>query len=222
MPNKIRRPYVRELEKLEKIDEKKVFDGEKYDKSANIFEDFCTTCLGFIDILGLCSEPEVEPETKIKKQLQSHLEKFKSELSQNGVEYFNQNNQLHIIEKSDKNHKAVTKYLIKFIANEYQDDKDLIKQLNSLPEVGSREQDKKLIELAYELARYKNPSEIYLENPRDQIKEDIKILCEKNNKQNTPEHFIREFEDFTTGIVSLISAPFQLCSGKEDSKNERN
>jgi hypothetical protein len=95
-----------------------------------------------------------------------------------------------------------------------------------LPVIGSHEQDKKLIELAYQLARYKddqrNPSEIYLENPKPQIKAGIKILCEKNNKQNTSEHFIREFEDFTTGIVSLISAPFQLCSGKEDSKNGRN
>jgi hypothetical protein len=197
-------------------------------KSTNIFEDFCSTCLGFIDILDLCSEQEKpKPNTNTEVNPQSQFGKLKSELSQKGVElHINQNNQLDITEKSDKNHKAFTKYLIEFIANEYQDDKDLIKQLNSLPEAGSREQDKKLIELAYQLARYKddprNPSEIYLEYPRDQIKEDIKILCEKNNKQNTPEHFIREFEDFTTGIVSLISAPFQLRSGKEDSKNGRN
>ena len=134
MPNKIRRSYVRELEKI---------DGEEF-----IFQDFCTTCLGFIDILGLCSEPE-KPKPNINTEVnpQSQLVKLKSELSQKGVElHINENNQLDIAVKSDKNHKAVTEYLIKFIANEYQDDKDLIKQLNSLPEVGSREQDKKLIE----------------------------------------------------------------------------
>ena len=192
-------------------------------KSTNIFQDFCTTCLGFIDILGLCSDPEMETETRIGVIPKTQLATLKNELSQNGVEYFlNNHNQLDIKEKSNKKHKAVTKYLIKFIADEYQEDKDLIKQLNSLPEIGSHEQDKKLIEIADKLARYKDGqrelSQIYPENPMDQIKQDIKILYEKNNKQNPSEQFIREFEDATTNILSAISAPFELCFGRENSK----
>ena len=193
-------------------------------KSTNILEDFCTTCLVFIDILGLCSESEIETKTKIRVNLKTQLTTLKDELSQNGVEYFfDKNNQLNIDQKYIKNHKAVTKYLIKFIADECQEDQDLIKQLNSLPEIGSPEQDKKLIEIADKLARYKDdqgsPSEIFLENPtKPQIKEGIETLCKNNNEQNTPEQFIREFEDFTTNIVSVISAPFELCFGGKNSK----
>lgn len=200
-------------------------------KSTNIFDDFCTTCLGFIDILDLCSEPDMETQTNIKKQSQSHLEKFKSELFKKGVDFnINENNKLDITTKSDKNHKAVTKYLIKFIANEYKDDKNLVNQLNSLPEIGSDKQDEILIENAYKIAKYKDDQEnlfnINPQNPMSEIKKNIKKLYQERNNPNQHEQFSRKIDDFTTddfttNIVTILFTPFQLCSGKEDSKNER-
>ena len=151
----------------------------------------------------------------------------------NTLTYCKINKKVENIERSYKhlNRSKFTNDLIDFIKNDFTDDKEIIDILDKLPKSGSENQDRTLIEIAFELcnAEMEEKTDIYFEiekkdlainsDLKNSLKTKIQNLHKNKDNFDFSDQFCRMGEDVLnlsfTALTEILIFPFELCLGKD-------
>lgn len=151
--------------------------------------------------------------------------------------YCKKNKKVENIERSYKhlNRSQFTQNLIDLIKEDFVNDLEITKILDELPLSGSENQDRKLIEIAFELchAKIEESTNTHLEiektnlginsNFKNSIKEKIQNLHKNKDDFDFFDQFCRTGEDVlnlsVTALTEILIFPFEICLGKDKEKS---
>ena len=185
---------------------------ESSSQSGDIFANINTCLCGFFDFF---LQEDVVEKTKANI-IESKMDKFKDLLQKNNViEFsFNRNNVVSKIKYgSSIVYRDLTKDLVNFIKKEYADDKNVSKMLDELPQIGSKEQDKKLIKIAYKLVKDAEQKHAYFystsgiqseEAEKNMLKKEIISMNSTKDNNDPFEQINRELNDFAISATELL------------------
>ena len=142
--------------------------------------------------------------------------------------YCKKNKEVENIERSYKhfNRSQFTRNLIDLIKEYFVNDSEITKILDELPLSGSENQDRKLIEIAFELCHeeIEESMDTYFDIEKTDlginlIKEKIKNLHENKDDFDFFDQFCRKGEDVlnltVTALIEILIFPFEICLGKD-------
>ncbi len=147
--------------------------------------------------------------------------------------YCKTNKKVENIDRSFRhlNRSKFTENLINFIKNDFTDDEEIINILDQLPKSGSENQDRELIEIAFELcnAEMEEKIDTLLEiekkdlainsDLKNSLKVKIKNLHGNKDDFDFFDQFCRTGEDVlnlsVTALTDILIFPFELCLGKD-------
>jgi hypothetical protein len=194
----------------------------------NIFDNF----LSFFDGTPKASFDESKLNISIQKP--PNLIDILSKNHINTLTYDKKTKKVENIERSANhlNRAKFTQDLIEFIKKDFYDE-EITQKLDALPKGGSENQDRKLIEIAFELHDAKKIEiESYYEikqedltidaELKNSLKEKIEELHKNKDNFDICDQFSRAGEDVINLSLSALSTilivPFEICLGREEEK----